>query len=157
MTRLRNFLGKVLGRATQLEAAALRAAESTAPKLAPKAVPGLPGPGKAGTPHAKPSAAPKRGRSRPRGGAVNDNDVPLRRGETVKEPSPKAADPTARPQAPEPHPQSGVQPAARATEEQAEEQAAQQVEQKIAVNAPPPAHTPTTAAKTPAPKKPASL
>ncbi|WP_245252094.1 DUF4157 domain-containing protein [Streptomyces sp. KCTC 0041BP] len=157
MTRLRNFLGKVVGRAAQLEAAALRAAESTAPKLAPKAVPGLPGPGKAGTPHAKPSAAPKRGRSRPGGGAVNDNDVPLRKGETVKEPSPKAADPTARPQAPEPHPQSGVQPAARATEEQAEEQAAQQVEQKIAVNAPPPAHTPTTAAKTPPPKKPATL
>ncbi|MFE9794041.1 DUF4157 domain-containing protein [Streptomyces goshikiensis] len=161
MTRLRNFLGKVLGRATQLEAAALRAAESTAPKLAPKAVPGLPGPGKAGTPHAKPSAAPKPGRSGPGGGAVNDNDVPLRKGETVKEPSPKAAGPTARPQAPEPHPQSGVQPAARATEEQAEEQAAQQVEQqveqKIAVNAPPPAHTPTTAAKTPPPKKPATL
>ncbi|MFG2411286.1 eCIS core domain-containing protein [Streptomyces goshikiensis] len=153
MTRLRNFLGKVLGRATQLEAAALRAAESTAPKLAPKAVPGLPGPGKAGTPHTKPSAAPKRGRPGPGGGAVNDNDVPLRRGETVKEPAPKAADPTARPEAPEPHPQSGVQPAARATEEQAEEQAAQQV----AVNAPPPAHTPTTAVKTPPPKKPATL
>ncbi|MFD9269528.1 DUF4157 domain-containing protein [Streptomyces goshikiensis] len=157
MTRLRNFLGKVLGRATQLEAAALRAAESTAPKLAPKAVPGLPGPGKAGTPHTKPSAAPKRGRPGPGGGAVNDNDVPLRRGETVKEPAPKAADPTARPEAPEPHPQSGVQPAARATEEQAEEQAAQQVEQKIAVNAPSPAHTPTTAVKTPPPKKPATL
>ncbi|OKI50836.1 hypothetical protein [Streptomyces sp. MJM1172] len=94
MTRLRNFLGKVLGRATRLEAAALRAAESTAPKLGSRAVPRLPGPGKAGTPHAKPSAAPKRGRSRPGGGAVNDNDVPLRKGETVKEPSPKAADPT---------------------------------------------------------------
>ncbi|MFG2710626.1 DUF4157 domain-containing protein [Streptomyces goshikiensis] len=158
MTRLRNFLGKVLGRATQLEAAALHAAETTAPKLAPKVAPALPGPGKAGTPHAKPPAAPKRGRSRPGGGAVNDNDVPLRKGETVKEPAPKAAEPAARPEAaPEPHPQSGVQPAARATEEQAEEQAAQQVEQKIAVNAPPPAHTPTTAAKTPPPKKPPPL
>ncbi|MCJ1676900.1 DUF4157 domain-containing protein [Streptomyces sp. APSN-46.1] len=124
MTRLRDFLTKLLGKASQLEAAAVHTAETAAPKVAPSLAPNvrkLPGPGE---PRPKRSALTKKQQA-------------------ALEKKAARAQPAA---PPEPHPQSGAVPVA--------EEVGEVVEPKIAAGAEgfepaPGAAPPTAAAKAP--------